>query len=158
MRTCRESSGRERPERRTTLIGAAILFLVATPAPLWADGGEPSRASLLTEFNAICADLGEARNQLALGNLCDDEFADRILDLFVRADSLASIVGEGPFRDRRDLGSFALQKGLVYLIESLRENYVGIVGRNGIRFVEADQALKAAVAWRSGASDPAALK
>jgi hypothetical protein len=39
---------------------------------------------------------------------------------------------------------------LRYLIDSLRENYVGIVGRNGISFVTADQALQAAVAWRSG--------
>jgi hypothetical protein len=46
---------------------------------------------------------------------------------------------------------FAMDRGLRYLIESLRENYVGIVRRNGLSFVEADRALQAAVAWRSGA-------
>ena len=156
MKTCRESSGRKRPDRRAVIAGAAmILLLLATPTPLRAAGHAP-RVPLLTEFNAICAELGDARDQLARGTLCDDEFADKILDLFVRADSLAGLVSDGPALARRDLGSFALQKGILYLIESLRENYVGIVGRNGVRFLDADQALKAAVAWRSGASDPAA--
>jgi hypothetical protein len=154
MKSCRESSGRKRPDRRAALIGAAMILLLAVPAPLLASGTAP-RSTLLTEFNAICDELGEARDQLAQGSLCDDDFADRILDLFVRADSLAGILGATSPASRGDLGSFALQKGVLYLIESLRENYVGIVGRNGVRFVEADQALKAAVAWRSGAPSPA---
>ena len=44
--------------------------------------------------------------------------------------------------------SFALSRALRYLIESLRENYVGIAARNGVNFVEADRAYQAAVAWR----------
>ena len=156
MKSCRESSGRKRPDRRAVLVGATMILLLATPTPLWAAKGEGARAPLLTEFNAICAELGAARDQLAQGTLHDEEFADKILDLFVRADSLATILCEDPARARRDLGTFALKKSVLYLIESLRENYVGIVGQNGVRFVEADLALKAAVAWRSGASSPAA--
>ena len=155
MRSCRVRSGLERPDRRAALIGAAMILLLATPTPLWA-GGDPSRAPLLIEFNAICTELGAARDDLSRGALRDDDFADKILDLFVRADSLATILRDASPGARRDLGSFALQKGVLYLIESLRENYVGIVGQNGVRFVEADQALKAAVAWRSGVSSPAA--
>ena len=155
MKSCRESSGRKRPDRRAVLIGVAMILLLAVPTPALANGHAP-RATMLTEFNAICAELGEARDQLARGALGDEDFADRILDLFVRADSLAGLLGAGAPTARGDLGSFALQKGVLYLIESLRENYVGIVGRNGVRFVEADQALKAAVAWRSGAPSPTA--
>lgn len=81
---------------------------------------------------------------------------DAILDLFVRADSLATVASQEQAPARGDLGSFALQKGVLYLIESLRENYVGVVGQDGVSFVDADQALRAAVAWRSGASDPVA--
>jgi len=156
MKSCRESSGRKRPDRRAVLVGAAMMLLLATPAPPLARAGDSSRTPLLTEFNAICAELGTARDQLARGALHDEEFADKILDLFVRADSLATILCEDPARARRDLGTFAFKKSVLYLIESLRENYVGIVGQNGVRFVEADQALKAAVAWRSSASSPSA--
>jgi len=156
MKSCRESSGRKRPDRRAVLVGAAMILLLETPAPLWAKGVDSSGTPLLNEFNAICAELGAARDQLAKGSLHDEEFTDKILDLFVRADSLATILCEDPARARRDLGTFALKKSVLYLIESLRENYVGIVGQNGVRFVEADLALKAAVAWRSGASSPSA--
>lgn len=155
MKSCREPSGRKRPDRRAALIGAAMMLLLAMPATLRADSNS-SRMAILTEFNAICDELGRARGLLAQGDLPGDDFANTILELFVRADSLAAVVGNGSHRQNRDLSSFALQKGVVYLIESLRENYVGIVGRNGISFVEADQALKAAVAWRSGASNLAA--
>ena len=156
MKSCRESSGRKRPDRRAVLVGATMVLLLAAPMPLWAGRGDPPHTPLLTEFNAICTELGTAREQLARGVLHDEEFADKILDLFVRADSLATILCEDPARARRDLGTFALKKSVLYLIESLRENYVGIVGQNGVRFVEADLALKAAVAWRSGASSPSA--
>jgi len=151
MKSCREPSGRKCPDRRAALIGAAMMVLLAMPAPVLADGNS-QRIAILTDFNAICEELNLARDLLAKGDLSGDEFADTILDLFVRADSLAAILGDGSQRANRDLPTFALQKGFVYLIESLRENYVGIVGRNGVSFREADQALKAAVAWRSGAS------
>ena len=108
----------------------------------------------LAAFFELDTRLFEARGDR--GVLHDEEFADKILDLFVRADSLATILCEDPARARRDIGTFALKKSVLYLIESLRENYVGIVGQNGVRFVEADLALKAAVAWRSGASSPSA--
>jgi len=156
MRSYRERSGRFRPDRRAALIGAALILLLATPTPLRAAGGDSSRSPLLVEFNAICTELSAARDDLARGALRDEEFTDKILDLFVRADSLATILCADPSRARKDVGTFALKKSVLYLIESLRENYVGIVGRNGVRFVEADLALKAAVAWRSSASSPAA--
>ena len=155
MRSCREPSGRKCPDRRAALIGAAMMVLLAMPAPVRADGNSPGTA-VLTEFNAICEELSLARGLLAQGDLPDDDFANTSLALFVRADTLATTVGDGSQRANRDLPTFALQKGVVYLIESLRENYVGIVGRNGVSFVEADQALKAAVAWRSGALSLAA--
>lgn len=151
MKSCREPSGRKCPDRRAALIGAAMMVLLAMPSPVWADGSSP-RMAILTEFNAICEELTLARDLLGTSDLSDGDFANTILDLFVRADTLAAILGDGSQRANRDLPTFALQKGVVYLIESLRENYVGIVGRNGVSFVEADQALKAAVAWRSGAS------
>ena len=44
-----------------------------------------------------------------------------------------------------------MERGLRYLIESLRQNYVGMAGQNGLDFLDADMALQAAVAWRSGA-------
>jgi hypothetical protein len=46
------------------------------------------------------------------------------------------------------VGSLALSRAIRYLIESLRENYVGIASKSGVDFVEADQAYQAAVAWR----------
>jgi hypothetical protein len=108
--------------------------------------------SVVADFNRICAELDRARGQLASGTVTDEEFADRILDLFVRADSLSQLLPRGGWiqgSDQRS-GTFALSRALRYLIESLRGNYVGIAARNGVHFVEADRAYQAAVAWRSG--------
>jgi hypothetical protein len=150
MNLRRDSSGRNGPERRALLLGVAVLFLLATPQPLLA-GAEPSRSGILTEFNAICKDLLDARERISCGALNEEAFTDRVLELFVRADSLSRLLGTSSINVHRDMGTFALQRGVDYLIDSLRENYVGIVARNGVSFVEADQALKAAVAWRSDA-------
>jgi len=90
---------------------------------------------LVREFNSICSDLQKARCDLQMQTLDERAFGDRILDLFVRADSITTLF-EGRFPPPR------------HLRESLRENYVGIVEGNGYRFVTADLALKAAEAWR----------
>lgn len=133
-----------------TVVTLAMLF--AMPERGIASSDISGRAALLGEFNLICYELTLARASLARGEMQDDAFADRMLDLFVRADSLATLLSADSARARGDVNGFALDRAVRYLIDSLRENYVGIVARSGVSFVEADQALKAAVAWRSGAA------
>jgi hypothetical protein len=105
---------------------------------------------IVSEFRQICSELEQARAGLAGGALSDDSFADRVLDLFVRADSLQHALPRGGWvrNSGGGPGGFALSRAFRYLIESLRENYVGIASKNGIDFVEADRAYQAAVAWR----------
>src|SRR5882762_8108098 len=103
---------------------------------------------LVREFNSICSDLQKARCDLQMQTLDERAFGDRILDLFVRADSITTLF-DGRFPPPRRIGpAFALEWALKHLRESLRENYVGIVEGNGYRFVTADLALKAAEAWK----------
>ena len=145
--------------KRTLVLAAIVALIDAAPAPVYArtsdepdhDATVPNLATMVPEFNRICADLARAREELRLGTLGEDEFCDRILSLFVDADSLNhSLLSAGATARRVASPLFAMSHGLRYLIDSLRENYVGIVARNGVSFVAADQALKAAVAWRSG--------
>ena len=138
---------------KKTLILAAILALLdAAPAPRYAlSATGPDLAAMLPEFNRICADLSRAREELRGGTLDEEAFGDRILALFVDADSLKNSMETAGASARRIASPlFAMSHGIRYLIDSLRENYVGIVARNGTNFVEADRALQAAVAWRSG--------
>ena len=141
---------------KKTLVLAAIVALIdAAPAPGFARSSDaptgPDFATMLPEFNRICTDLTRAREELRLGALGEEEFCDRILALFVDADSLNNTLYSAGASVRRVAGPlFAMSHGLHYLIDSLRDNYVGIVARNGTNFVEADRALQAAVAWRSG--------
>lgn len=145
---------------KKTLVLAAIVALIdAAPAPGFARSSDspdpaptvPDLAAMLPEFNRICSDLTRAREELRLGTLPEEAFCDRVLDLFVDADSLnQSVESAGASARRVASPLFAMSHGLRYLIDSLRENYVGIVARNGTSFVEADRALQAAVAWRSG--------
>jgi len=108
-------------------------------------------AAMLPEFNRICTDLTRAREELRVGTLGEEAFGDRILALFVDADSLMNSLETAGTSARRIASQlFAMSHGIRYLIDSLRENYVGIVARNGSSFVAADRALQAAVAWRSG--------
>jgi len=103
---------------------------------------------LVQEFNAICFELQKARADLSTRVLDDNEFGDRILGLFVRADSIKSLF-DITFPKARRLGpAYALEWALKHLMESLRENYEGIVEGNGYRFVTADLAFKAAEAWK----------
>ena len=142
--------------KRTLVLAAIVALLDAAPSPQYAlattgpDFG-PNLAAMLPEFNRICADLIQAREDLRHGTLDEEGFCDRILALFVDADSLNhSLESAGASARRVASPLFAMSHGLRYLIDSLRENYVGIVARNGISFVAADRALQAAVAWRSG--------
>lgn len=137
---------------RTSLLVLALLCSVPTSA--FGEYSEP--ASFVPEFNRICAELTRTRADLGSGLLADEEFAERILGLFVDADSL-QVALRTAWPGARHAGTpfFAMERGLRYLIESLRENYVGIAEQNGWSFVEADRALQAAVAWRSGAGDGA---
>jgi hypothetical protein len=133
---------------RTSLLVLAILCAVPTSAL----GENHQPASFVPEFNRICAELARTRADLGSGLLGDEDFAERILSLFVAADSM-QVALQAAWPGARQAGTplYAMDRGFRYLIESLRENYVGIVRRNGLSFVEADRALQAAVAWRSGA-------
>jgi len=112
---------------------------------------EDDRTALVAEFNQICSELTEARARLGSGAMQDDAFADVVLDLFVRADSLAHQLPPGGWiQGSRSSQAFGLSRALRYLVEALRENYVGIAARDGVHFVEADRSYQAAVAWRSG--------
>ena len=145
-------SGRFSRAKRALVLAAMLALLDIAPAPksaLAATG--PDLATMLPEFNRICADLTRAREELRRGVLGEDAFSERVLALFVDADSLKNALESvGPSARLVASPFFAMSHGLRYLIDSLRENYVGIVARNGISFVAADRALEAAVAWRSG--------
>jgi hypothetical protein len=107
-------------------------------------------------FTQVCSELSSARMELREGHLNECSFADRVVELFAQADSLRATLESMP-SGRRPGPVWALDRGIHYLILSLRENYVGIVERDGLRFVSADQALKAAVAWRSGTATAAEI-
>jgi len=134
---------------------ALTLLLTATTPGLGSGEDGAGLRGLVREFNSICADLQTARCDLKMGILGESSFGDRILELFVRADSITTLL-DGRSPAPRQIGpAFALEWGLKYLRESLRENYEGIVEGNGYRFVTADLALKAAEAWQGRLLQPA---
>lgn len=108
--------------------------------------------AVLDEFRGICSGLEAARAQLASGRLDAEAFADTLLSLFARADSLAQQLAAAP---RGNPSWITLQRGMGYLIDSLRDNWMGIAAQNGMSFAEADTALKAALAWRSDVAEAA---
>ena len=139
------------------LLPALALTLVLTSTTPGVGSGRPDAdgrrdsaelRGLVREFNSICTDLQKARSDLQMRILDESAFGDRILDLFVRADSITTLFDGRVPPPRRAGPAFALQWALKHLRESLRENYVGIVEGNGYRFVTADLALKAAEAWQ----------
>lgn len=142
-------------------IGMAISLLAAMPRLAPASTTDPrtfasSAAGVpkaaLEEFRGICADLEAARARLANGRLDESAFADSLLSLFARADSLAQTLAAGA---QGNPSWITVQRGVGYLIVSIRENWVGIAAENGMSFAEADTALKAALAWRSDAVETA---
>lgn len=146
-----ERAGRVRPGAGIAVWWALLALELACAMPASAGKHDaPDVVGFVTEFRLICSELELARAGLAAGTLSDDEFGDRVLDLFVRADSLNQELPRGGWVKNagHGVGSLALSRAIRYLIESLRENYVGIASKNGVDFVEADQAYQAAVAWR----------
>lgn len=129
-------------------VAAAPVPAVPAPVVDLPLGKDIPRAALV-EFRAICAELAATRERLASGRLHETAFADSILALFERADSLAQRLKTGP----KTPSWITLQRGTGYLIASLRDNWLGVAGRDGMSFAEADLALKAALAWRSGIAE-----
>jgi hypothetical protein len=142
----------------STLLPAFALTLVLTAStPGIGSGGargdDARLQGLVREFNAICSDLQNARCDLQLRLLDETEFGDCILDLFVRADSITTLLEKRAPAPRTTGRAFALEWALRHLRESLRENYEGIVEGNGYRFVTADLAFKAAEAWKGSLAE-----
>ena len=152
MNAVRTAPGALPRAHRALLLAAAAAAGLALVMPGAAHGAVDPTAQV-PEFNRICSDLARSRDELRSGLLGEPDFSDRILDLFVQADSLrTALLATAPAALRRPgTPAFAMERGLRYLIESLRQNYVGMAGQNGLDFLDADQALQAAVAWRSGA-------
>lgn len=154
MHSYPDRAGRLRHGAQMALLGGLLAMELAFAPPVGAaraDDDDPAAAA--AEFRQICDELDAARGGLRAAVITSEEFADRVLALFVRADSLSQRVPRGGWirgGDARAGGAFALSRAVRYLIESLRENYVGIAAGNGLNFVAADRAYQAAVAWRSG--------
>jgi hypothetical protein len=125
------------------LLGAAV---EVRPAP----AAESALSDIIPAFNLICQELRDGRAALQKGRLSETAFVDLVLDLFVRTDSLSTLFSASAPRARALTPLTSLARGFRYLKESLRANYEGIAARNGLRFVEADRSLEAALAWRSG--------
>jgi len=127
------------------VLGLALSLCAAWPKSATAAPQDLPK-TVLEEFRGLCVELAEARERLSAGRMDESAFADTLLSIFIRADNMAQILaswsGGTPSR-------IALQRGTAYLIESLRENWIGLAARNGTSFVQADLDLKAAVAWRS---------
>ena len=149
-------SSAETRHGRGLLPALALTLVLTSTTPGIGNGAEGADGcyeiadlrGLVREFNSICTDLQKARGDLQMRILDENAFGDQILELFVRADSISTLF-DGRVPPPRQIGpAFALEWALKYLRESLRENYVGIVERNGYRFVTADLALKAAEAWQ----------
>ena len=143
-------------KRRTAalLCALTVATLLSAAVPNPTDGAQVQPlGDILQEFNAICTRIEVARADLHSGWLGEDAFLAQVLELFARADSMTTLL-HARFPVRSQMGPvFALDRALKHLRDSLRENYAGIVEKNGYRFVTADAALKAAEAWRSGATD-----
>jgi len=141
---------------RGLLPALALALMLTSTTPGVGDGrtGADERGDsahlrgMVREFNSICADLQKARCDLQMRVLDEGAFGDRILELFVRADSITTLFNSRVPAPRPPGPAFALEWALKHLRESLRENYEGIVEKNGYRFVTADLALKAAEAWQ----------
>lgn len=134
----------------SNLVLAALLGLGLEVRPSAAADAEIGK--ILPAFNQICAELQLGRDALQRGSLGDEAFMDLVLDLFARADSLSALLKDRIPANGAYTPTAALARGLRCLKGSLRENYFGMVARDGYRFVTADLELTAAIAWRSGVS------
>jgi len=136
-----------RPRRANgvVVLGLAVCLCAAWPKSATAVPQDFPK-TILEEFRGLCTELAEARERLSAGRMDEAAFADTLLSIFIRADNMAQILAAG---SRANPSLIPLQRATAYLIEALRENWVGLAARNGMSFVQADLALKAAVAWRS---------
>ena len=135
---------------------ALTIVLTATTPGIGSGGSRGESADLkglIREFNAIGMELQKARGDLTLHVLNEESFGNRILELFVRADSIRTLLDQRVPPPRTAGPAFALEWALRHLNESLRENYEGVVEGNGYRFVTADLAFKAAEAWKGSFGD-----
>ena len=131
---------------------ALAIMLTATSPGVGSGSGSrgngPALQGLVREFSSICVDLQKAREDFEMRVLDERSFGDRILELFVRADSISTLLDKRAPTSRNSGPAYALQWALRHLRQSLRDNYEGIVEGNGYRFVTADLAFKAAEAWK----------
>ncbi len=132
------------------------VMLTATTPGLGSGETAIDLRDLIREFNSICADLQTARCDLQKRVLDETAFGDRILELFIRADSITTLLEARLPGPRHPGPTYPLQWALMHLRQSLRENFEGIVEGNGYRFVSADLALKAAEAWQGKLTSPEA--
>ncbi|HZE20309.1 MAG TPA: hypothetical protein VE402_09330 [Candidatus Angelobacter sp.] len=139
------------------LPAMALTFVLTATTPGIGSGDSRGDGAnlrgLVREFNTICSELQKARGELQLHVLDETAFGDRILALFVRADSINTLLEKRVPGPRRGGTALALQWALKHLTDSLRENYEGIVEGNGYRFVTADLSFKAAEAWKGSLGD-----
>jgi hypothetical protein len=154
-RTPCRNRARAGPGALAGLALAAVLGLAADACPSAAAEASSEVARILPAFNRICSELQTGREALGRGSLTEEAFVDLILDLFVRADSLSLRLTPYVPATHAYTPVTALARGLTCLKGSLRENYEGMVARDGARFVTADLELTAALAWRSGVTDVA---
>jgi len=147
----------------TTLLPAFALTIMLTATTPGIGSGSAAREDahavrgLVKEFNSICTDLQKARHDLQMRILDESSFGDRILELFVRADSITTLLEKRAPAPRHAGPAYALEWALRHLRESLRDNYEGIVEGNGYRFVTADLAFKAAEAWKGSLVEPVSV-
>jgi hypothetical protein len=140
-----------------SILGLALLPLGGVGVAAGGERHEPREiAGFAGALTRMCHDLSSAREELTAGKVDEVSFTDRMLELFVQADSMRAALGGSPWVREPGTG-VALERGFHFLIVSLRENYFGITERDGMRFASADRALAAAVAWRSGAASASDL-
>lgn len=105
-------------KRRGTAVlpALALATLLSAAAPSPTDGSQGREfGDLLQEFNAVCARIEVARGDLNSGWLGEEAFADQVLELFARTDSMTTLL-HSRFPGRSRLGPvFALDRALKYL-------------------------------------------
>src|SRR5262249_58352239 len=101
-----------------TLPVALALLVLAAPAQSAQAAKRPDLAGLIPTLNRICSDLSRSREELRTGMLDADQFSERVLALFVDADSVREVVEATPPAARLVGGPFfAADHSLRYLID-----------------------------------------
>jgi hypothetical protein len=139
-------------------LSAVALWIALTASTAGAGAAEPrtdgvNLQGMVREFNVICGELQGIRFDLQERSLDEAAFGDSILALFVQVDSIRTVLQQRFPISQPGNPAYAMGWALRHLTESLRENYEGIVEKNGYRFVTADIALEAAEAWKGSLGD-----